>query len=147
MEDTIFVTQYLLKVSKVKVLKENLYYHKFNEESLTNSNKLENKINEYMYSLDKIEEILINDNISKSKYKNSLENRRIKLIEAEIAKVKNEKEIQTIIVNKNVKEILNIKKVKLKYKLFIRILRTQDSTKIFKYVKIRNKIKRIVKGR
>ena len=147
MEDTVFVTQYLFNVLKIKILKKRLYYHTINKESLTNSNKLEKKINEYMYSLNQIEKILINNNIKKNTYIDKLKNRRIKLIEAEIAKAKNIEDIQRIINNKNVKEIVEEKNICLKYKLFINILKTQDSKKILNYVKIRNIIKKIIKGK
>lgn len=147
MEDTIFIMQYLFKVSKIKILKEKLYYHEVNEEGLTTSNKLEKKINEYMYSINEIEKILMDNRIEKNLYKKYIENRRIKLIEAEIAKAKSIEEIQKMIHNKNVTEIMKIKKVNLKYKLFMQILKTKNPNKILTYVKLRKKIKKIVKGR
>ena len=147
MEDTVFIIQYLFRISKIKVLKEQLYYHEVNEEGLTNSNKLEEKINGYMYSINKIEKILMDNKIEKISYKKYIENRRIKLIEAEIAKVTNIKEIQRIIHNKNVTEIMKIKKVNLKYKLFMQILKTNNPQKILAYVKLRKRIKKIVKGK
>lgn len=147
MEDTIFIMQYLFKVSKIKILKEKLYYHEVNEEGLTTSNKLEKKINGYIYSINEIEKILIDNRIEKNSYKKYIENRRIKLIEAEITKAKNIEEIQKMIHNKNVIEIMKIKKVNLKYKLFMQTLKTNNPQKILIYVKLRERIKKIVKGK
>lgn len=147
MEDTIFIIRYLFRVSKVKSLKEKLYYHKVNEEGLTNSNKLIEKIDGYIYSINKIEKMLIDNGMQINLYKKNIENRKIKLIEAELAKAKNIKEIQEIIQNKNVTEIMETKKVNLKYKLFMQILKTKNIKKILVYIKCRKKIKKIVKGR
>ena len=99
---------------------------------------------EYMIG---IEKILMDNRIEKNLYKKYIENRRIKLIEAEIAKAKSIEEIQKMIHNKNVTEIMKIKKVNLKYKLFMQILKTKNPNKILTYVKLRKKIKKIVKGR
>ena len=147
MEDTIFIVQYLFKVKKIKVLKERLYYHQNNYNSLTNSNELERKINEYMYSIDKIEYFLKENHTDEKIFKNIIENRRVKLIEAEISKAKSSEEIQNIINNRNVMSIMKLKKIKFKYKLFIKILSTRNSKKIFKYVKFRNKIKKVLRGK
>ena len=147
MEDTIFLIQYLINTSKVKVLKEKLYYHEVNQDGLTNSNKLEKKINEYMYSIDKIQEILRSNNIVENFYEKSIDNKRIKLIESELAKAKEIEEIQKIILNKNVVKLQKIRNIDIKYKLFMKILKTKNEKTILLYIKFRRIIKKLVKGK
>lgn len=146
MEDTIFLIQYLINTSNVKVLKEKLYYHEVNQDGLTNSNKLEKKINEYMYSIDKIQEILRSNNIVENFYEKSIDNKRIKLIESELAKAKEIEEIQKIILNKNVVKLQKIRNIDIKYKLFMKILKTKNEKTILLYIKFRRIIKKLVKG-
>ena len=148
MEDSIFIVQYLLKIKNVKIIDNDLYIHNYNMESLTVSrNNIEKKIDEYLYSIDKIKKILMKQKIYLNKYEKYLDKRKIKIVEAEFAKLNNIEEIKNILNKKSIIDVLNIKKVELKYKIFIILLKKRKYDKILTYIKIRKKIKKILKGK
>lgn len=147
MEDTIFVVQYLLKVKKVNIINNNLYRYNYNTESLTvMKSNIENKIDGYLYSIDEITKILIQKNMYSPIYKKYLDNRKIKIIEAEFAKLDNIEEIR-LLHEKYTIDSLNTKNVALQYKIFINILKKKKYNKMLLYIKARRKIKKILKGK
>lgn len=144
MEDTLFIIQVLLKVKEIKVVRNAIYNHNLNEVSLTkNPNNIENRLNGYIYSINKINEILKENNIF---YEEELNSRKIKLLEAEVAKVTNEKIMRDLLENNNVIQIAKQVKPSLKYKFFMNLIGKNNAKKMMKYVRVRNKIKKIVKG-
>lgn len=148
MEDTIFIIQYLLKVKNVKIIDNDLYIHNYNMESLTVSkSNIEKNINEYLYSIDRIKKILIEKKEYLNIYKKYLNNRKIKIVEAEFAKVNDIEIIKRLLNNQYIIDIINLSNINLQYKLFIRLLKTKKYRKIILYIKIRNLIKRLVKGK
>lgn len=147
MEDTIFMVEYIQKISRVKLINQNLYYHTKNDKSLTaDTINIEKKINEYMYSLDKIKEIVMERQPNIKHLEKYIQKRKIKIVEAEFAKIHDEKLIKKIIKNKYVQELLQIRNIDLKYKLFIKLLRNGNTKNILRYIKFRTKIKKILKG-
>ena len=147
MEDTIFMVEYINQISKVKLINQNVYYHTRNEESLTSDDtNIEKKINEYIYSLNKIKKIILKKKISIKSLEKYVQQRKIKIIESEFARIKNEETLKKIMDNKYVREITKVNRVKLKYKLFIKLLKKGNIKNIFLYIKFRNKIKTIIKG-
>ena len=148
MEDTVFIIQYLLRIKNVKIIDNDLYIHNYNLESLTVSkSNIEKKIDGYLYSISEIEKILSQKNIYSNKYKEFLNNRKIKIIEAEFAKLDSLEEIKYLLNKKNIIDVLNIKKINYKYKFFINLLRKKRYNKILKYITIRKKVKKILKGK
>lgn len=148
MEDTIFIVQYLLKIKNVKIIDNDMYIHNYNMESLTvSSSNIEKKINGYLYSIDKIKKILIEKREYLNRYEKYLNNRRIKIVEAEFAKVNDIEIIKSLLDNQNIIDLINLSNINLQYKLFIRLLKQKKCKKIMSYIKIRNLIKRLVKGR
>lgn len=144
MEDTIFIIQVLLKIEQIKVVKTAIYNHNLNDGSLTkNSNMIEKRLNGYIYSINKLNEILKENNIF---YGTELNSRKIKLLEAEFAKVTDEKTIQSLLENDNVKQIALQERIKFKYKFFMHLIRKNKAKGIMIYVQTRNRIKNIVKG-
>lgn len=144
MEDTLFIIQVLFKVQQIKVVKTAIYNYNVNQGGLTkNSNNIEKRLNGYIYSINKINEILKLNNIF---YDDELNSRKIKLLEAEFAKVTNEKTIKSLLENTNVIQIIKQSKPSLKYKYFMHLIRKGNSKKIMKYIQARNRIKKIVKG-
>ena len=141
MEDTIFVLEYLKNVSKVKILEENLYIQNIHNDSLTTRrSNIEKAINGYSYSICKIQEYLNKNNISYDE--RLLQNRKIKLIEAEFVKAQAENEIRKLLDNENVKEILKTTNISFKYKVFIYVVKKRNVGLIIVYIKIREILKK-----
>lgn len=147
MEDTIFMVEYIQKISRVKLINQKLYYHTKNDKSLTaDAINIEKKINQYMYSLDKIKQIIIERQINIKNLEKGIQKRKIKIVEAEFAKIHDEKLLKEIMRNTYIQELLQIRHVDLKYKLFIKLLRNRNTKDLFRYIKFRAKIKKILKG-
>lgn len=141
MEDTIFIIQVLQNIEKVKIVKNAIYNYNLNQDSLTqNLNSIENRINGYIYSLDKIKRILSNDNFNMQ-----IDIRKVKLLESEFAKTDDKEIIKKLLENRNTKQIANTNKISLKYKLFIHLIKKQKLKEMLLYIRIRNKIKKLVK--
>ena len=146
MEDTVFMIEYLTRVSKIKLINSQIYCHEYNEESLTaDSTNLNRKINEYVYAIDQIKEILKKNKKYNEFFKKSLEIRTIKIIEAEFAKSNSEETIRKLIGNRKVKSITNYTNVPIRYKLFVYLVKNEKDKKIYRYIKLREKIKNIKK--
>ena len=147
MEDTIFVMEYLMQVENVKLIRENLYHYEAKKGSLTSSrDNIEEKINGYSYSMLKIETILKNNQIYNAEIQQYVENKKISLIEATFGMVQNKEQVEEIIKNDNVKNIEKQKNIKLKYKLFMKTLKSNNTNVIYNYIKFRTFIKKIIKG-
>ena len=148
MEDTVFIIQYLLRIKNVKIIDNDLYIHNYNLESLTVSkSNIEKKIYGYLYSISEIEKILSQKNIYSNKYKEFLNNRKIKIIEAEFAKLDSLEEVKDLLNKRIIIDVLNIEKINYRYKFFINLLRKKQYNKILKYILIRKKIKKVLKGK
>ena len=144
MEDTIFITKVLLKINQVKIVTGAIYNHNLNQGSLTQSaTNIEKRLNGYIYSLDKISEILKENNIF---YDSELELRKLKLIETEFSKITNRELICELLNNVNIKQVIEKCNPSLKYKWFMHLMKKQNVKGIMRYIKIRNKIKKLVKG-
>ena len=147
MEDSIFIIKYLLRIKQVNVIKEELYCYNYNSESLTTStNNIEKRIDGYLYSFNKIENVLKKHKIHNQIYTRYLNNRKIKIIESEISKLDNIESIEIIINKKNILDVVNIQKVPLKYMFFMILLKRKDYQNIVLYIKVRKIIKLILKG-
>lgn len=146
MEDTVFMVEYLTKVSSVKLVNSKLYCHCDNNDSLTaDENNLERKINEYIYAINQIKGLLKKNKKYSKELEKCLERRNVKIIEAEFAKCNNKETIEKLIKNKNVKSIVNYSKVPICYKVFVYLLKNEKSNEIYDYIKLRKKIKNIKK--
>lgn len=147
MEDTIFVMEYLMQVESVKLIRENLYHYEAKKGSLTSSkNNVEEKINGYSYSMLKIEKVLKYNQICNEEIQQYIENKKISLIEATFGMIQNKEQVEEIIKNDNVKNIEKQKNIKLKYKLFMKALKSNNTNIIYNYIKFRTFIKKLVKG-
>ncbi len=147
MEDMVFVVEYLLNTQYVKLINVDMYHYKAKKESLTSSkNNIENKMEGYIYSIEKILNILEKNKLATSEIKESLENTKIDNIEAEFGMIENKEQIEEIIKNKKIMQSIKIKNIPLKYKPFFYILQTNNINLMFKYIKTRKFVKRIVKG-
>lgn len=148
MEDAIFMVRYLLKVKYVKVIKEELYNYNYNTNSLTNIKKnIERKIDQYLYSIEQIENILIENGEMNESYKRYLNNRKIGILESGMSKLYDVEEIKKLLNKKKILEVINIKTNSLKYKLFIMIARKKSYKKMLSYIKLRHFLKKLIKGR
>lgn len=147
MEDAIFVMQYLMQVENIKLIRENLYHYKAKTGSLTSSkNNIEEKVNGYCYSMLKIETILKNNKIYNVEIQQDIENKKISLIEATFGMIQTKEQVEKIIKNDNVKNIEKQKNIKLKYKLFMKALKSNNTNIIYNYIKFRTFIKKLIKG-
>lgn len=141
MEDTIFIIQVLQNVEKIKTVKSAIYNYNLNQYSLTKSiNNIEKRLDGYFYSLDKVSKLLNN-----CEFNEDIAKRKVKLLESEFAKICNKEEIEKLLENENAKQIARSKNVNLQYKLFIYLVRKKNIKGILLYVKLRNKIKKLVK--
>ena len=146
MEDAIFIVEYLLRVKYVKILKEGLYHYNYNIESLTNSNNnMEKKLNGYIYSINKIENILIENSKYNDTYEKYLNNRKVSILEGVLSKIDEVDKIKEIINKRKIKEIIYSKKIPIKLILFINLIRKEDYKNILLYIKIRKLLKLIIK--
>lgn len=148
MEDTIFVISCVLRANKIKCINDSFYNHVINENGITSSsNKIERKIIDYMYSMDKIEELIKNqDYIEQCK----LLKKRFCLIESEIAKIRNSQELKKILnnnlINNYLKELYESRYIKLIQKIYLNLLLNKKNTFIVLYIKIRRVLKKIKEG-
>lgn len=143
MEDTIFIINCLLKIRKVKVARKAFYNYNQNEGSLTqNINNIEKRINGYIYSLDIVNKLLQQNGYN---YELEINERKIKLVESEFAKVTDKKNIEKLLENENVKTVAKQSKVSLEYKVFVHLIKKQKAKSILCYIKLRNKVKKIIR--
>lgn len=141
MEDTIFIVQVLQNIEKVKIIKNAIYNYNLNQDSLTqNLSGLENRINGYIYSLDKIKQILSDNSFNKQ-----IDIRKVKILESEFAKTDDKDILKKLLENENTKRIANINKISFRYKLFIHLIKKQKLKDMLLYIRIRNKIKKLIK--
>lgn len=150
MEDTLFIVNCILKVDKIKCIDTSFYNHIINENGITASaNRIEKNINDYMYSLNEIEKILKKININ-NYYKKDILEKRFKLIESELAKCSNKKDIVKIFnndtLNKNLINIYESSEIGILKKIYTKII-LKKRYGIFKlYNTIRKKLKELKMG-
>ena len=145
MEDTLFLVEYLNNVKYVEFVEANYYYCLSNTNSITlSSANILNNIKSFNKSLDEI------NLITKNSYEKLIDNKRIILIEKELAKVSKFKELKTIINNQDF--INTINKINKKYinsKIYSILLSMYINKKIlftYMYVNFRKWLKKMKKS-
>jgi len=148
MEDTVFLLSYLKNVNKVKYT-DSTYNYIYNESSITNERritKIKKNIKNMNYSLN-----LINNIITEMKmdYYKELKTKSAILLESEISKINNKTDIKELIkdyeIEKIIKDVSN-GNMNIGYKIFYLILKTKNESLILLYIKLRNKVKKIIRG-
>ena len=140
MEDTIFLINYLKKVKKIRIIDKSKYNYLFNEKSITKGNtRIIANIIDFNYSLNKIK---ANCKIKDIDY--LIINKKLKLIESELAKINNIKEI---FENKELiailKKLQQKQEISIFYKVYLKIILDRHNL-IFKiYLQIRRALKKI----
>ena len=87
MEDTIFIISCIIKSKSIKCINSSYYNYRINENGITcSSSRIFKNINDYMYSVDKIEKIIDSSDI-KYNCNYDILRKKIILIEAEVAKI------------------------------------------------------------
>lgn len=142
LEDTLFLIEYLKKIKKVKFVKGNYYYCLSNENSITVSKtKVLSNIKSFCYALDKIKKIL------EKHYYKRIDNKKLILIEKEIAKLNHYSDLKNVIIcNDFYKIITEINKENIDnkfYRLLLALYKKKNIYLLFIYVTIRKAIKNI----
>lgn len=145
MEDTLFIINCILKVEKIKCINTTFYNHVINDNGITASaNRIERNVNDYMYSLNKIEKVLDKEGLD---YKNDIFKKRFKLIESELAKCSDKKEIQNlfdnVIINENLTNIYKSSRINVLEKIYIKIILKKRYSDFILYNNFRKKIKKL----
>ncbi len=145
LEDTLFLIQYLKRIKTVKIVDE-VYFYFINKNSITASNeKILTNIISIDYSLKQIENELKTIDIKNVNDKINM--KKIKLIEAELAKVKSSYELSIILNKKDFQDILakinSPERFSQFYRIYFYLLRKKCKTFLIIYVKIRKVLKTI----
>lgn len=147
LEDTLFLLQYLTKINKIKIVENSYYNYCFNDNSITkNNNRIIKNIIDFNYSLNEIKKYSNQKN-----QKQIITNKKIKLIEAELAKTTSN-HIRDILNNKDliniIKSLSKEKNLNLFYKLYFKIILSKNYLLFSSYLKIRKTLKSLKnKGR
>ena len=144
MEDTLFLVEYLNNIKYVKFVEANYYYCLSNNNSITlSSDNILNNIKSFNKSLDEI------NLITKNSYEKLIDNKKIILIEKELAKVSKFKELKMIINNQDFINIINkIRKDYINSKIYSILLSMYLNEKIlliYMYIDFRKILKKIKK--
>ena len=144
MEDTLFLVEYLNNIKYVKFAEANYYYCLSNTNSITlSSDNILNNVKSFNKSLDEI------NSITKNCYEKLIDNKKIILIEKELAKVNKFKELKTIINNQDFISIINkIQKEYINSKIYSILLSmylNKNLLFIYIYVNFRKVLKKIKK--
>lgn len=147
MEDTIFITQCILRIDKIKCINSSFYNHVINENGITCSNKkIEKNIIDYMYSIEKISECIQERKIDIDE---NLSNKKLKIIESEVSKVTSFYECKKILENEKIKKYIMqiIKDIKIpnRYKFFVYAIIHKNVFFMYIYCNIRRIVKKIMK--
>lgn len=151
MEDTIFIISCIIKSKSIKCINSSYYNYRINENGITcSSSRIFKNINDYMYSVDKIEKIIDSSDI-KYNCNYDILRKKIILIEAEVAKINKREELEILFKNKMIKDELNniSNSIKLNpaYRVFIYIIVNEKYNLTMLYIKIRKLMKNIIKAR
>lgn len=149
MEDTLFLLTYLQYVSSVNYEKSCYYNYYFVQNSLSNSNNIDNTIKNIINCdkvLNKLEKNINFTNISHNVH-NLLINKKCRVFESEIGKYFNYNEISKIYDHNKIIEISNElkKECNKKYKIFFIIISKKYKILITIYLKTRKFLKKIKK--
>lgn len=145
MEDMIFITKAILQCNEVKVINSAYYNYFINQDGITCGKiNLNKNVNDYCYSLKKIEQILKQENMFSKQIEENLESKRLKIMESEIAKVETKNQFEEVLQNENIKKLMTKTPMQLKYRIFIRVLKQGKFGKFEIYTKLREKAKNIV---
>ena len=144
MEDTLFLVEYLNNIKYVKFGEANYYYCLSNTNSITlSSDNILKNIKSFNKSLDEI------NLITRNSYEKLIDNKKIILIEKELAKVSKFKELKTIINNQDFISIINkIQKEYINSKIYSILLSmyiNKNLLFIYIYVNFRKVLKKIKK--
>lgn len=145
MEDTLFLVEYLNNIKYVDFVEANYYYCLSNTNSITlSSTNILNNIKSFNKSLDEI------NLITKNSYEKLIDNKRIILIEKELAKVSKFKELKAIINNQDFINIINkINKKYINSKIYSILLSMYINKNLlftYMYVNFRKWLKKIKKS-
>ena len=139
MEDTIFLFTYLKKVKEVNYVDSfyNLYYYQNSITNSTNLKKIKRNIKNMSYSIDNINEIISEFKLNLDK---ELKLKKLIILEAEISKINNKKDINVILkmedINKIINDLSNIK-LNFRYKIFYILLKNKSVNFLWIYIKIK----------
>lgn len=142
MEDTLFLVEYLNNVKYVKFVEANYYYCLSNTNSITLSSKnILNNIISFNKSLDGI------DFITKNNYKKLIDNKKIILIEKEMAKISKFDELKKVMNNDNFINVLNkIQKDNIDrkiYSILFNMYKNRNLLFLYVYINFRRVLKKI----
>ena len=136
LEDTLFIVNYLNYCDNVKIIDNRCYYNYFiMPNSTTNKyelNKIIDNINDFFYSLDKI------DKLTNNKYSNLILNKKKYLIEKELRNLNKLDDFRVVLNNKKIKDIMKNKKDILGFSF-----RINSPIMLVLYYKIRRELKKI----
>lgn len=138
MEDTIFLIEYLKRCRKIRYISSCYYYHEVNNNSITVSiDRIEKNIDNYLYSLNKINTLLNNS------YEKQINKRKIKIIESEISKVDSYSRLRKIqLLYSNTFKFLEKGSDKY-YKLFFYLLKKNNLRVLFLLIRFRRFLKKL----
>lgn len=144
MEDTLFLVEYLNNIKYVKFVETNYYYCISNTNSITlSSDNILSNIKSFNKSLDEI------NLITKNNYNKLIDNKKIILIEKELAKVSKFKELKITINNTDFINIINqIQKEHIDIKIYSILLSMYLSRNllfIYLFIYFRKVLKKIKK--
>lgn len=149
MEDAVFLFEYLKEIDEVYIVK-GYYYYYLNESSITkNKINVVKNIKSFITSLNYINEI------TKKEYNSEIQNKKIIIIEKELAKLTNYKDLKLVINNKEfiniILEIINQEKNKKQinsiiYIMIIKLLKNKNIITLYIYFNLRKILKKIKRG-
>ena len=148
MEDTLFIINCILKAERIKCINTTFYNHVINDNGITASvNRIERNINDYMYSLNEIEKVLDKAGFE---YKNDILEKRLRLIESELAKCLNKNELQKLfdnmIINENLKKIYKSSRINMLKRIYVKMILEKKYRSFIIYNRVRKSLK-IIKWR
>ncbi len=151
MEDTIFIIKCILRCSTIKCINSSYYNYMYNENGITCSSiRIFKNINDYMYSVNKIETIIADSRINYECYEDLLR-KKIILIEAEVAKITTKQDLKILFENKNINkelnQIRNNTELNILYKIFSYLVVNKKCFMMMFYIRARRLLKRVIKGR
>lgn len=151
MEDTIFIIKCILRTDNIKCIDSSYYNYLINQQGITcSSKKIFKNIEDYMYSVNEIEKIIINRKINYD-YRGDLLKKKITLIESEVSKIVKKEDLNILLKNKEINaELKNIKNsinLNIVYKIFSYLIVNKKYFMTMSYIRTRRLLKRIIKGR
>lgn len=144
LEDTLFIVKYLQKIDNVEFVEGKYYYCLGNMNSITTSKeRVMSNIDSFNKALDQINKLTQNN------FEKEIANKKITLIEKEIAKLETYKEVKVIVNSPEFIYIINnisLEMIDRKfYALLLKMYRKKKKVSIYVYILIRRFLKKLKK--